>query len=411
VTENFASVRNQIFSHVGYTPWQIKFWEDRESMAITAIITTYRRPQLLKRAINSVLKQTYSDCQVWVYDNASDDETEEIVRKLAEKDTRVKYHRHPVNIGMMPNYKFAFDRIDTPYFSLLSDDDYLMPCFYETAMKGFQDFPDAGFSACAVLQMDVNGNLVGNPLALWGSEGVYSPRKGLIEMLKTRWRFPVPTGVLFQTKIIQDIQPNFSSDVDFFWDPDYLIRIVARHPIVINKRACAVYLAHSQSFASSFYSKLIDDLELAEKYLTATLFVLKGIQEVPNLDPRLKQKAAQLFWEYIRNDACSFLNCYIKTHKFQLAHSFSKCFYIRCGFSFRVAFYHLKAIAVKCILFVLKWTKTETSISSVRGKILNHLKSFKDKIRKTFPRNVSPINLDLLKECHEYGQKLSDDNF
>ena len=76
---------------------------------ISTIITTYRRPLLLKRAINSVLKQTYPHFQVYVYDNASGDETEKIAHDLMKKDSRVKYHRHPENIGMMANYQYALD--------------------------------------------------------------------------------------------------------------------------------------------------------------------------------------------------------------------------------------------------------------------------------------------------------------
>jgi glycosyltransferase involved in cell wall biosynthesis len=35
-----------------------------------------------------------------IYDNASGDETAEVVSEFAKKDARVKYHCHPENIGM-----------------------------------------------------------------------------------------------------------------------------------------------------------------------------------------------------------------------------------------------------------------------------------------------------------------------
>ncbi len=56
---------------------------------ITTIITTYRRPQLLKRALQSVLNQTYPNFQVCIYDNASCDETDAIVDSFAKKDPRI----------------------------------------------------------------------------------------------------------------------------------------------------------------------------------------------------------------------------------------------------------------------------------------------------------------------------------
>jgi glycosyltransferase involved in cell wall biosynthesis len=69
---------------------------------ITVIIPTYRRPKMLGRAIRSVLNQTFPDLQVCVYDNASGDETTQVVVEFAERDSRVRYHCHAANIGAIP---------------------------------------------------------------------------------------------------------------------------------------------------------------------------------------------------------------------------------------------------------------------------------------------------------------------
>ena len=78
---------------------------------ITTIIPTYRRPNLLRRAIKSVLNQTYPHCQVCVCDNTSGDETANVVAKIAKKDPhpRVKYHCHPENIGAIKNFKYGLE--------------------------------------------------------------------------------------------------------------------------------------------------------------------------------------------------------------------------------------------------------------------------------------------------------------
>jgi len=52
---------------------------------ITTIIPTHCRPTLLRRAIYSVLNQTYPHLQVCVYDNASGDETAFVVAEIAKK--------------------------------------------------------------------------------------------------------------------------------------------------------------------------------------------------------------------------------------------------------------------------------------------------------------------------------------
>ena len=92
---------------------------------ITTVIPTYGRPRLLARAIRSVLYQSYPHFEVHVYDNASGDETREVVSQFALRDSRVKYHVHPRNIGMMENFAFGISDVETPFFSILSDDDFL----------------------------------------------------------------------------------------------------------------------------------------------------------------------------------------------------------------------------------------------------------------------------------------------
>src|ERR1035437_6506077 len=93
---------------------------------ITTIIPTFRRPLLLRRAIISVLSQTLCDLRVCVYDNASNDETETTVRSLQSIDSRIDYYRHPLDIGAINHFNFGLGKVESKYFSFLSDDDFLL---------------------------------------------------------------------------------------------------------------------------------------------------------------------------------------------------------------------------------------------------------------------------------------------
>ena len=88
---------------------------------VTTLLPTYRRPKMLNRAILSILNQTHQNVQVCVFDDSSGDETEHVVCSLMKKDGRVKYYHHPNNIGALANFKFAFNHVDPPFFSILSN--------------------------------------------------------------------------------------------------------------------------------------------------------------------------------------------------------------------------------------------------------------------------------------------------
>ena len=86
------------------------------SVLITTIIPTYRRPQLLRRAVMSVLNQTMHNFKVCVYDNASGDETAAVVAEMAESDPRVEYYCHSSNLGAINNFNHGMKHVRTPYF-------------------------------------------------------------------------------------------------------------------------------------------------------------------------------------------------------------------------------------------------------------------------------------------------------
>jgi glycosyltransferase involved in cell wall biosynthesis len=108
---------------------------------ITTVIPTYRRPDMLRRAIRSVLDQTYPYLKICVYDNASNDETPEVVRTLALQDSRIHYHCHPENIGTQDNFIFGLSQADTPFVHLISDDDFLLPDFFAQATSALKKIP------------------------------------------------------------------------------------------------------------------------------------------------------------------------------------------------------------------------------------------------------------------------------
>jgi Glycosyl transferase family 2 len=217
------------------------------SPLITTIIPTYRRPKLLARAIRSVLNQTFQDFQVCVYDNASGDETAEVVAEFSRRDSRVKYHCHSKNIGAMANFNYGMSEVQTAFFSLLSDDDVLLPDFYQTALEGFRQYPDAIFSACSVISMTDKGEVINSQLSLWPREGYYTPPEGLLQMLGMK--HPTWTGVLFRREVIQKLG-FLDEGIGRLSDMDYELRIGALFPFVISQKPCAIFVHHPLSSSS-----------------------------------------------------------------------------------------------------------------------------------------------------------------
>ena len=125
---------------------------------VTVVIPTYNRAELLRGAIESVLSQTYGDFTLVVADNASTDETQEVVQGYA--DERLSYVRRPENVGLFRNFQDSLRRVDSDYALLLCDDDELRPEFLAATAGVLDQQPRAGVVHSAFDVIDEQGGVV-----------------------------------------------------------------------------------------------------------------------------------------------------------------------------------------------------------------------------------------------------------
>src|SRR3989338_1363806 len=191
---------------------------------VTALIPTYQRPTWLIRAIKSVLNQTYAHALVTVFDNASDDNTQQVVADLYEKDHRIFYHRHPTNIGPLKNFKHAFQSVKTPYFSILSDDDAIAFDFYEAAVNVLDNNLDIMFVILNTLTIDANANLIGHQPCDHSLTFYRGSNRLNIPNLPSTW-----TSILFR-KEVANIYLEMHGEFDIASDMRFLLLARARYP-------------------------------------------------------------------------------------------------------------------------------------------------------------------------------------
>ncbi len=211
---------------------------------ITTVIPTYRRPQFLKRAVRSVLQQTFPQLRVCVCDNASGDETAAVVERLRQQDRRIEYHGNAANIGSYNNFNFGIRSVQTPLFSLLSDDDVLAPTFYERAIAAFERYPDAMFVSLATMVVDERGQVISPPLQVDDTR-YFSAGEGFQAVatlaVPNTW-----TGIVFRTDI-RERMGMIDVDAGPFADGGFVCHAAARFPFVVVPGVAAVLVAHAVS--------------------------------------------------------------------------------------------------------------------------------------------------------------------
>jgi glycosyltransferase involved in cell wall biosynthesis len=124
----------------------------------TILIPTYNRAHWLGGAIESVLAQTHEDFLLIVSDNASTDETPEVV--AAFDDPRLTYVRRDENCGLNEHYNSWLKRIDTEFLFIVPDDDRLLPDALAVTEAALDAHPNAAIVHGQVDVIDENDELI-----------------------------------------------------------------------------------------------------------------------------------------------------------------------------------------------------------------------------------------------------------
>ena len=121
---------------------------------ISVCIPTYNRVELLAKAIESVREQTYTDWELIVCDDGSKDSTPEMMALLT--DSRIRYVRHPQNIGKSNNMRSGFEAATGEYFIKFDDDDRLTPDFLRETSAILDRKPTIDFVGTDHWIIDIN---------------------------------------------------------------------------------------------------------------------------------------------------------------------------------------------------------------------------------------------------------------
>ena len=206
--------------------------------SVTVGIPTFNRAGLLRETIESVLGQTYSNFRLIVSDNASTDETQEVVATLS--DARLGYVRADKNIGMNANFNRLIELTESEFLMLLPDDDLLYPEYLNSVITVLERNPRVGLVHTAFDVIDIESRVQKHAASLVKSNHrwkVVESGRAFLERSMTAI-VVCQTSATFRTRAIREaggmrILEEPFADISLFmriaqnWDIAYLDRPLA----------------------------------------------------------------------------------------------------------------------------------------------------------------------------------------
>lgn len=136
--------------------------------AVSIGMPVYNGETYLRKAIESILSQTYEDYEFIISDNASDDGTMAICTSFAEKDRRIRYCRNEKNMGGAWNFNQVFRLSKGKYFQWACHDDIWTPALLERCVEVLEEMPDVALCYTRTTFVDEKGDplrsIIGRPI-------------------------------------------------------------------------------------------------------------------------------------------------------------------------------------------------------------------------------------------------------
>ncbi len=106
---------------------------------ISIVTPSYNSAAYIEATIHSIQKQSITNWELLLVDDASSDQTLEIVRKMAAADARISYYKQPHNLGPAAARNLGIEKARGSYLTFIDADDLWHPQFLGQSLEAAQE--------------------------------------------------------------------------------------------------------------------------------------------------------------------------------------------------------------------------------------------------------------------------------
>ena len=236
-------------------------------MRVSVIIPTYNRAHLVGYAIDSVLRQTYSNFEIFVIDDGSTDGTESVVGRYGD---RVRYIRQP-NRGVGSARNAGLERATGDCIAFLDSDDYWFDFKLELQVKVLQRMQDVTFLFTEFEILKDDGRRIPHGSRTWLAADVSwnelyprrtSARELGLSVTHLEDEFSIysgpmyrhfldealvlPTTAILRRHALQELRLRFTEEVRVYEDWEFFARLARDHECAFVDVETAVNRGHEE---------------------------------------------------------------------------------------------------------------------------------------------------------------------
>jgi glycosyltransferase involved in cell wall biosynthesis len=216
---------------------------------LTVVIPTYNHGRFIGQALESVFAQSWPADRVIVLDDASTDNTAEVVRPYHGRTLPFEYVSMAENRGVIAMLNCGVDMADTEYVTFLAADDFLAPEAFKKSLDILTRNPQAALCGMFARLIDEDGRPLRRPRdPNFGTQTRYVPPEECLARLYRDGALFGGNGTVYRTWHLQD-NGGFSPDLRSFCDGFRIQELSLRHGACIVPEALAAWRQLRTSYA------------------------------------------------------------------------------------------------------------------------------------------------------------------
>lgn len=144
---------------------------DNNQPLVTVAVPVYNEEKFIRETLDSVINQDYKNIEILISDNASSDGTSSICLEYAEKDHRIRYHRHQENTGAANNFYLLANKARGKYFAWMSGHDKWSTNLLSECVKFLNQTPGATITYGTPAWINENGEHLSKSTGWYDTRG------------------------------------------------------------------------------------------------------------------------------------------------------------------------------------------------------------------------------------------------
>ena len=179
---------------------------------ISVIVPVYKVEPYLRKCVDSILAQTYTNLEIILVDDGSPDNCGNICDEYAEKDKRVKVI-HKENGGLSDARNVALDVVKGEFVAFVDSDDWVLPNYVKDMYENLVKY-GADVSIGGITYYYEQKNIYKNPYNMKFKEGVYNREEAINTLMYQNDFLPSAYAKLYNVNLFK----TFRYPKGIYWE-------------------------------------------------------------------------------------------------------------------------------------------------------------------------------------------------